>query len=239
MMDQRRERGSEEGEILLVDKPKGWTSFDVVHKVRNVLRMKKAGHAGTLDPLATGLLIVCTGKRTRDIGMFMGLEKEYEAEMCLGGETASFDCETPVVNLKSTEGIAADQIKKVFAEFVGWSTQIPPMWSAAKVRGRRLYAYARRGEDVERKPREVHIRSLEVLAIDVPVVKFRMVCSKGTYVRTLVHDVGSKLGCGAYLTGLVRTKIGDYSLHDAVTIEQLVSAYRMQGIPTAGKLGAS
>jgi tRNA pseudouridine55 synthase len=112
------------------------------------------------------------------------------------------------------------------------------MWSAAKVRGKRLYAYARRGENVERKPREVYIRALEAMAIDVPVVKFRVNCSKGTYVRTLVHEVGRKLGCGAYLTALVRTKIGDYSLHDAVTIEQLASACRMQGIPSAGKLGA-
>jgi tRNA pseudouridine55 synthase len=236
-MDPRRERCAQTGDVLLVIKPKGWTSFDVVHKIRGALGVKKVGHAGTLDPLATGLLIVCTGGRTRDIATFTGLEKEYEAEMYLGGETDSFDAETPVINPRSTEGITDSRIRAVFGEFVGWTAQIPPMWSAAKVRGRRLYAYARSGEEVERSPKQVFIRTLEVLSIAMPVVRFRVVCSKGTYVRSLVHDIGQKLGCGAYVTSLVRTRIGEYSLRDALSIEEIVSRNRKQNLKTEGRAG--
>lgn len=211
-----------QGEMLLVNKPKGWTSFDVVNKIRGIFHVKKIGHAGTLDPLATGLLIICTGKKTREIDLYQSQEKEYDATIMLGARTASFDAETPVIEWKSTDGITGESIREVLAGFVGYQTQVPPMWSAAKVRGTRLYKYAMRGIEVERRPREILISSLEPTLIDVPQVRFTAVCSKGTYIRTLADDIGRKLGCGAYLQSLTRTRIGHYQLSDAVSIEELV-----------------
>jgi tRNA pseudouridine55 synthase len=216
-----RELRIAEGEVLLVDKPKGWTSFDVVNKIRHLFRVKKVGHAGTLDPMATGLLIVCTGAKTKELGGFVGMEKEYEGEMTLGGRTASYDAETPVIESRPVDGITAERVREVFRQFVGPQTQVPPMWSAASVGGTRLYKLARRGEEVERSPRAIVVHSLTPLAIEVPLVRFSVTCSKGTYVRGLVNDVGERLGCGAYLSALVRTRIGGYRLADAVTIAGL------------------
>jgi tRNA pseudouridine55 synthase len=214
-----------EGEMLLVDKPKGWTSFDVVNKIRHLFQVRRVGHAGTLDPMATGLLIVCSGRKTKELGQFMGLEKEYEAEMVLGGRTESYDAETPVVEERSTGGITEEAIREVLARFVGKQSQLPPMWSAVKVKGRPLYAYARKGLEVERRPREMEILRLTATRIEIPLVAFSVACTKGTYVRTLVQDMGAALGCGAYLTALRRTRIGPYRVEEAVTVEELAGTY--------------
>jgi len=211
------------GEVLLVDKPKGWTSFDVVHKVKHLLRARKVGHAGTLDPSATGLLILCTGRRTREMSAFTGLEKEYEAEIVLGSRTASFDAETPVIEKRPTDGITADRVREVLQGFTGTQLQVPPMWSAAKVGGRRLYEYARRGVEVERAAREIEIRAIIPTEIAIPIVRFTVVCSKGTYIRSLAEDIGSRLGCGAYLMNLRRTRIGEYHVRDAWTLVDLAA----------------
>jgi tRNA pseudouridine55 synthase len=224
-MELSRELRWAEGEMLLVRKPAGWTSFDVVNRIRRMFGIKKVGHAGTLDPLATGLLIVCTGKRTRSLGEFVGLEKEYRAEMTLGGRTESYDAATPVHETRSTEGIDEARVRAVLAGFVGPRLQVPPMWSAVSVKGKRLYRYAREGVEVERTGREIMIYSIVPLLVRVPVVSFSVTCSKGTYVRSLVNEIGEQLGCGAYLSALERTRIGPYRIEDAVTLEDL-AAYR-------------
>jgi len=225
MMEPSREYRFAEGEMLLVRKPAGWTSFDVVHRIRKISGVKKVGHAGTLDPLATGLLIVCTGKKTKSIAEFVGLDKEYEAEMTLGGRTESFDAATPVVETRSTDGIDEERVRAVLAAFTGPRLQVPPMWSAVSVGGKRLYRYAREGVEVERSPRDIVVHAIEPLLISVPLVRFRVTCSKGTYVRSLGSEMGERLGCGAYLSALERTRIGPFRLADAVTLEQL-GAYR-------------
>ena len=212
-----------EGEVLCIDKPRGWTSFDVVKKVKHILGVRKVGHAGTLDPAATGLLILCTGKKTREISGFMGLEKEYEAEILLGARTASFDAETPVVERRPVDGISPDDVRDALAGFVGPQAQKPPMFSAAKVGGRRLYQYARRGIEVPREPREITISAITPTEVMIPVVRFTVVCSKGTYIRSLAEDLGMRLGCGAYLTGLRRTRIGAYHVRDAWTMDALAA----------------
>ncbi len=218
------------GEILLVDKPAGWTSFDVVNKLRHLFHVRKIGHAGTLDPAATGLLIICTAGKTKGINAFVGLQKEYDAEMVLGARTESFDGESPVIEEKGTEGITPEAVRSVLQEFTGPQRQLAPMWSAVKVRGRRLYEYARRGEHVEREPREIVIESIIPTEIAVPRVCFTVVCSKGTYIRSLVNDIGIRLGCGAYLSRLRRTRIGPYRLADAYTLDDLIAyAHRMTG----------
>ena len=209
------------GEMFLVRKPQGWTSFDVVARLRTILHIEKIGHAGSLDPLATGLMIVCTGRMTKEIDRFMGLEKEYVATIRLGGRTPSFDSETPVTETLSIDGITADAVVSILSQFLGPQIQIPPMWSALKVGGKPLYKYARKGRVVDRKPREVMIHSITPKQIRIPDVTFTVVCSKGTYIRTLADDVGRRLGCGAYLTGLERTRIGDFRLEDSFSLEDL------------------
>jgi tRNA pseudouridine55 synthase len=224
-----RELRMAEGEMLLVDKPQGWSSFDVVNRIRHLFHVPRVGHAGTLDPMATGLLIVCSGKRTRELGRFGDLEKEYEGEMRLGARTESYDAETPVVEERTTDGITEERVREVLARFVGIQEQLPPMWSAVKVKGRPLYKYARKGVEVNRPPRTIEISSLTARRIQIPLVEFSVVCSKGTYVRTLAHDLGEALGCGAYLSGLRRTRIGSYHVEDAVTMEELVAIARQKG----------
>jgi tRNA pseudouridine55 synthase len=220
--DPERELHLAEGEMLLVDKPQGWTSFDVVNRIRSLFHVRKIGHAGTLDPMATGLLVICSGRKTKELDQFMGLEKEYEGEMILGARTPSFDAETPVSERRSIDDITEERVRSVLAEFVGQQMQTPPMWSAVKVDGRRLYQYARKGQEVARSPREVSIASLTPVKLALPAVSFAVVCSKGTYIRALVDDVGQRLGCGAYLSALRRTRIGPYHVADALTIEDLV-----------------
>jgi tRNA pseudouridine55 synthase len=221
-----RELHLAEGEMILVCKPAGWTSFDVVNKIRTTFHVQRVGHAGTLDPMATGLLIVCTGKKTKELESFIGLEKEYKATVILGGRTPSFDAETPVIESHSTDDISEKDVRSTLQSFVGYQTQVPPMWSAVKVQGKPLYKYARKGQEIERRPREVFIASIEPTAIRIPEISFTVVCSKGTYVRTLVDSVGKRLGCGAYLKTLERTRIGQFLLSDAVSIEDLIH-YRL------------
>jgi tRNA pseudouridine55 synthase len=217
--------------MLLVDKPAGWTSFDVVAKLRGVLGVRKAGHAGTLDPMATGLLIVCTGARTKEMESFIGLDKEYEVEMTIGARTESFDAETPVVERRDISAITCADVEGVLRGFLGPQQQVPPMWSAVKVRGKALYRYARKGQTVERAPREIVVHSIEPGLMDLPRVRFRMACSKGTYVRSLVDTAGERLGCGAYVTALRRTRIGPYRIEDALSIPEI--AQRAAAVRTA------
>lgn len=211
----------EEGEIILVNKPLNWTSFDIVARVRAMFEVKKIGHAGTLDPRATGLLILCTGKMTKQIDQFIGLEKEYTGLFELGGTTKSFDTETEVINIKDFSGITETEIKTQFKSFLGVQQQLPPMFSAIKKNGRRLYKDARKGKDVERATREIFIKEFELTSFSLPYVGFRVVCSKGTYIRSLANDLGNNIGCGAYLKQLHRTRIGQFSVTDAYPVEQL------------------
>ncbi|MDE3057262.1 MAG: tRNA pseudouridine(55) synthase TruB [Bacteroidota bacterium] len=210
--------GREEGNVLLIDKPLGWTSFDVVNRVRKAFQVKKAGHAGTLDPKATGLLIVCTGKKTKTIDEYAGLEKEYEGVMELGATTPSFDSETEVKERKDFSAITGEQVTRVLQSFIGRQLQVPPMYSAVKHNGKPLYKFARKGRIIERAPRAIVISEIEVQAVRLPFVHFRIVCSKGTYIRALADDCGKKLGCGAYLKQLRRTRIGDFHVADAIQI---------------------
>ncbi|MCX6135686.1 MAG: tRNA pseudouridine(55) synthase TruB [Ignavibacteriales bacterium] len=211
----------DDGEILLLDKPLDWTSFDVVHRVRQWLGIKKVGHAGTLDPRATGLLIVCTGRQTKQIDSFAILDKEYTGTFELGIRTPSFDMETEVTEGGEFAGISLEGLKTAIEGFTGRQLQTPPMYSAVKYHGKPLYKYARKGKTIERQAKEIDVKEFSVLSFVPPVVAFRVACSKGTYIRSLVSDLGERLGCGAALTSLRRTRIGKYSVEDAMTIEQL------------------
>ena len=211
----------EQGELILVDKPMDWTSFDVVAKIRSMFRIKKVGHAGTLDPKATGLLIVCTGRMTKSIDQFTAQEKEYTGIFELGGITSSLDSETEVTDRKDFSRVTSEQVQHVFELFIGKQKQIPPMFSAIKINGRRLYKDARKGKIVEREPREIFIKEFQMTSFELPFVGFRVVCSKGTYIRSLANDCGEKLGCGAYLKQLTRTKIGDFRIEDALKMENI------------------
>lgn len=208
----------EEGQVLLIDKPLEWTSFDAVRKIRNLVRIKKVGHAGTLDPLATGLLIVCTGKFTKRINEFMAQEKEYTGNFTLGAVTPTYDLESEPVNQLPFEQLTPEMIRAATAAFTGEIFQVPPAHSAIKVDGKRVYELARAGKEVKLEPRKLFIREFEITRIDLPLVEFRVVCSTGTYIRSLAHDFGAALGCGAYLSKLCRTRIGEFSLKDAESI---------------------
>lgn len=209
-----------EGRVLLIDKPLRWTSFDAVRKIRNAIRIKKVGHAGTLDPLATGLLIICTGKFTKKINEYMAREKEYTGSFTLGATTPTFDLESEPVNPKPIDGLTDAQIRAATAAFTGEILQVPPAHSAIKVDGKRVYELARKGIEVKIEPRKITIYEFEITAIDLPVVHFRVVCSTGTYIRSLANDFGAALGCGAYLSSLCRTRIGEFTLDKALTIER-------------------
>jgi tRNA pseudouridine55 synthase len=211
----------EAGEVLLLDKPLTWTSFDVVRKVKNTLRPRKIGHAGTLDPLATGLLILCTGKKTKDIDQIQAQEKEYEGTFRLGQTTPSFDLETAVDAEQPFEHLTEADIRAAVATFLGKIEQIPPVFSAVKVDGKRAYELARKGEQAEIKSKTVEIKAFELTRIALPDIDFRVVCSKGTYIRSLARDLGVALGCGAHLTRLVRTRIGEHRLADAWTVAEV------------------
>lgn len=217
-----RELNLEAGEVFLVDKPPEWTSFDVVNKMRRIYGIKRIGHAGTLDKSATGLLIVCTGKKTRELAAFQELEKEYDVTMRLGERTESYDAETPVVERHDVTNLDESVIRSTIERFVGKQTQVPPMWSAVKVAGKPLYRYARKGVEVPRKPREVVVKSILVHDIALPDVSMTVVCSKGTYIRSLVNDIGNALGVGAHVVRLRRTRIGQYHVADALTMADLM-----------------
>ena len=210
-----------EGRVLLINKPLRWTSFDAVRKIRNLIRIKKVGHAGTLDPLATGLLIVCTGKFTKKINEYMAREKEYTGTFTLGATTPTFDLESEPVNFQSLEGITEEKIRSTTALFTGEIMQVPPAHSAIKIDGKRVYELARKGVEVKMEPRKLTIYEFEITAIELPVVSFRVVCSTGTYIRSLANDFGAALGCGGYLSSLCRTRIGEFTLDKAVTPAEL------------------
>ncbi|MBA4054291.1 MAG: tRNA pseudouridine(55) synthase TruB [Marivirga sp.] len=207
------------GRVLLINKPIRWTSFDVVNKLRRTLKTKKIGHAGTLDPLATGLLIICVGKMTKRIEEFMGQEKEYTGKFVIGQTTPSFDLETPVSEQKDISHISSEMIQAATIPFIGKIEQIPPVHSAIKIGGKRAYEFARQGKDIELRPREVEIKEFEITSINLPEINFRIVCSKGTYIRSIARDFGNILQVGAYLSELCRTRIGDFTLQAAVAPE--------------------
>ena len=208
-----------EGRVLLIDKPLQWTSFDAVRKIRNLIRIKKVGHAGTLDPLATGLLIVCTGKFTKQINNYMAQEKEYTGSFTIGATTPTYDLESEPVNQKSIEDITEEKLIAATQRFIGTIDQIPPAHSAIKIDGKRVYELARQGKEVKIDPRKVTIKEFELTEINLPIVKFRVVCTTGTYIRSLANDYGEALGCGAYLSSLCRTRIGEFELSKAQSIE--------------------
>ncbi len=213
------------GKVLLIDKPLEWTSFQVVNKlrwhIRKTFKIKKikVGHAGTLDPLATGLLVICTGKETKNITEYQGQIKEYTGTFVIGATTPSYDLETEINETFSTEHITEELLHKTCEQFIGKIQQKPPMFSAIKKDGKRLYELARKGETTEIQSREIEITDFEITKIDFPNVEFRVVCSKGTYIRSLAYDFGKALNSGAYLSVLRRTKIGDFSVENAINIE--------------------
>lgn len=218
----------EEGKVLLINKPLHWTSFDAVRKIRNMIRIKKVGHAGTLDPLATGLLIVCTGKYTKKINEYMAKEKEYTGTFTFGAVTPTYDLESEPENFKPVGGITQEILNKATLAFTGEIMQVPPAHSAIKVNGKRVYELARQGKEVKLEPRKVTIHTFEIVKLDVenanrPIVHFKVVCSTGTYIRSLAHDFGQHLGCGAYLSSLCRTRIGEFVLENALTIEDVAA----------------
>ena len=217
-----------EGEVLLVDKPIRWTSFDVVRKIRNAIKPAKVkvGHAGTLDPLATGLLVICTGKFTKRIEEFQSQEKEYTGTITLGATTLSYDLEREIDQRFDLSGITPKQIRETAASFVGEIQQIPPAHSAIKMDGERVYEKARRGESVAMRPRNVIIQQFEIVDIDLPNVEFRVVCSKGTYIRTLAHDFGAALNNGAHLSRLRRIRSGDFHVDNAWQVTDLVNSIK-------------
>lgn len=212
----------EEGRVLLINKPLTWTSFDVVRKIRSAIRIKKVGHAGTLDPLATGLLIVCTGKFTKKINEYMTQEKEYTGSFTLGATTETYDLESLPGNFKDYSSLSEQDLHDATKQFSGVIQQLPPAHSAIKVDGKRLYELARKGLEVKLEPRTVEIRSFEITHIELPVVQFKVVCSTGTYIRSLAQDYGQALGCGAYLSSLCRTRIGAFSISDAMSIDEFL-----------------
>ncbi len=209
----------EEGKVILIDKPLRWTSFDVVRKIRNLIRIKKVGHAGTLDPLATGLLIICTGKFTKRINEYMAQEKEYTGSFTLGATTASYDLEQEPENFKPFQHLTAEEIKAAAIPFTGELLQVPPAHSAIQIDGKRVYELARAGKEVVIEPRKVTIKEFEITKIELPLVYFRVVCSTGTYIRSLANDFGKALGCGAHLSRLCRTRIGEFTVNHAMTME--------------------
>jgi tRNA pseudouridine55 synthase len=234
------------GEIILINKPFRWTSFDVVRKLRNVLSKSawggtmqhehapkrspkfKIGHAGTLDPLATGLLILCTGKMTKKISEIQDAEKEYTATFTVGSTTPSYDLETELSEVSDYSQITGEIIMDTVKKFTGKILQTPPAHSAVKIGGVRAYTKARKGEAVEIKPKEVHIREFEITAFRLPEIDVRIVCTKGTYIRSLAHDFGHELGCGAHLSALCRTRIGNYLIKDAFTVDSFISQYQSE-----------
>ena len=210
----------EEGQVVLIDKPREWTSFDVIRRMRKITGVKTVGHAGTLDPLATGLLIVCTGRFTKKINEYMAQVKEYTGTITLGSTTPTFDLESEPENFLSTESINAESVVAATAQFTGVILQHPPIHSAIKKDGQRLYTLARQGIEVKTEARQVTVHEFEVVHVDMPVVTFRIVCSTGTYIRSLANDLGAALGCGGYLSSLRRTRIGAFSVDDAIDITE-------------------
>ncbi|WP_299054122.1 tRNA pseudouridine(55) synthase TruB [uncultured Polaribacter sp.] len=222
------------GQVLLIDKPLNWTSFQVVNKLRWEIRQQfnikkiKVGHAGTLDPLATGLLVICTGKQTKEIHIYQGQVKQYTGTFVLGATTPSYDLETEIDKTFPTTHITEALLHATTNEFVGDIQQKPPIFSAIKKDGKRLYEIARKGETVEIQPRQVSVLEFEITSVNLPEVTFRIVCSKGTYIRSLAHDFGVALNSGAHLSSLRRTKIGDFNVDKALTVEKFIETLKSE-----------
>ncbi len=215
-----------EGCVIPVDKDLNWTSFDVVSKIRNTLPVRKVGHAGTLDPLATGLVIVCVGKYTKRLGELMGQEKEYSGTFTLGHSTPSYDLETALEFCADPSNVTNEEIIEATKQFCGQILQIPPIYSAVKIDGERAYKKARKKEAAILNPRPVEVKVFEITRVELPIVHFSLICSKGTYVRSIAHDLGQELGVGAHLSSLRRTRIGDYKVESAWKVQNFVSSYR-------------
>ncbi|HUZ61991.1 MAG TPA: tRNA pseudouridine(55) synthase TruB [Hanamia sp.] len=215
----------EEGRVLLIDKPLEWTSFDVIRKIRNTLKLKKVGHAGTLDPLATGLLIVCTGKFTKKINEYMAQQKEYSGTITLGAMTPTYDLESEPEDFKPIHGITEELINEAVKKFTGEILQTPPIHSAIKQKGKPVYLLARKGKEVILEPRKITINEFEITDIELPVISFRVVCTTGTYIRSLANDFGEVLGCGGYLSKLRRTRIGNFKIEDAISVEDFAKMH--------------
>lgn len=219
-----RENADVDGGVMLIDKQTDWTSSDVVVKLRNTLRVKKIGHAGTLDPLATGLLVLCVSKATKSINTFQDQPKEYVATIRLGATTKTDDAECEEDHVVDVSTLPLDAITNALPQYTGEIQQIPPMYSALKVGGKKLYELARKDKEIERAPRTVTIYSIELMSVALPYCTVRVTCSKGTYIRTLARDIGNTLGVGGYLKELRRTKIGEFSVDDALTISDVKQA---------------
>lgn len=217
--------------FILIDKEKEWTSFDVVAKLRSITKIKKIGHAGTLDPFATGLLVVAVGKATRLLDLLLGQNKSYLATMILGQESDTYDITGEIVNKSRSESISQAEIENALTQFIGRQEQTPPMYSAKKINGKKLYELARQGIEVERKAKEINIYSLRLENYDFPRVIFSVTCSTGTYIRSLAHDIGKVLGCGALLEDLRRTSIARIEVGNATTIKQLSENWRDKLLP--------
>ncbi len=217
----------EQGQVLLINKPLYWTSFDAVRKIRNLIGIKKVGHAGTLDPLATGLLIICTGKFTKKINEYMAQEKEYTGTFTIGATTPTYDLESKPENFKSIENLSEEKIRNAIKKFLGEIKQVPPAHSAIKLQGKRVYELARKGKEVNLEPRKIFIQEFEIGQIELPLVHFRVVCSTGTYIRSLANDFGEHLACGAYLSSLCRIRIGEFKLEDALSIEEFENTLKV------------
>ncbi|KPL20011.1 MAG: hypothetical protein AMJ92_00775 [candidate division Zixibacteria bacterium SM23_81] len=219
---------SELSGLLNIDKPSGWTSHDVVAKVRRALRIQKIGHTGTLDPIATGVLLLCVGRATKMARFLVGLEKEYRATIMLGGESDTLDAQGQISLSNESPKVSMAEMRKVCDRFLGTQEQIPPMFSAVKHRGQPLYRLARQGKTVARHPRPVFIRSLEICHIDLPQVILQISCSSGTYIRVLAADIGKELGCGAYLLELKRTRLGPFRDGDALPLARVVELAQLE-----------
>ncbi len=227
-----------DGQVLLFDKPMGWTSFDVANKIRSLIKVKKVGHAGTLDPLATGLLIICTGKFTKKINEYMGMEKEYIGTFTLGAKTPTYDLESDPEDFQLIDHLTHDQIRFATNAFVGNILQMPPQHSAIKKNGERLYISARKGIVIEMEARPVTIHSFSIEKIVLPIIHFKVVCSTGTYIRSLANDFGAALGVGGYMSSLRRTRIGTFEVLNAKTVTEFeteIKSFRksLEGEPNA------
>ncbi len=217
------------GEVFLIDKPQRWSSFKVIHEVRKYCGTRKVGHAGTLDPRATGLLIICTGKKTKSITEFQDLGKTYTGVITIGKRTPSMDAETEASEEKDFSYVTHSMIEDVRKSFLGETEQIPPMYSAVNFGGKKLYKIARAGKEVKREPRKITVSEFEIENIDLPDIRFRISCSKGTYIRVIADDFGMKLGCGAFLSELRRTGIGVYEVDKAFSPQEFIGLMRLKG----------
>ncbi|WPV69552.1 tRNA pseudouridine(55) synthase TruB [Chitinophaga sp. LS1] len=228
-MNQQAKNKYEEGQVILINKPLTWTSFDVVRKIRNTTKAK-TGHAGTLDPLATGLLICCTGKMTKKINEVQAQEKEYTGTFTLGAVTPTYDLESEPTDFKPLDGLTPEIIQAATTEFMGELQQLPPIHSAIKQNGKPIYELARKGVEVKVEPRKVFIKTFEITSIELPVVHFRVECSTGTYIRSLANDFGAALGVGGYMSSLCRTRIGEFKLENAYGMEDFIEKVKSENL---------